>query len=100
LLGKALKLKSSGETQGFVTPSALAKVLNLDFFRCHLGQAAVEQLASAIPPGLLHLQLGCLGLSDLSERRPLQETGGWKSSDRSKVVKMLIHRYNQISTGC
>jgi hypothetical protein len=77
LLGKALKLKSSGETQGFVTPSALAKVLNLDFFRCHLGQAAVEQLASAIPPGLLHLQLGCLGLSDLSERR-LQETGGWK----------------------
>jgi len=95
LLGKALKLKSSGETQGFVTPSALAKVLNLDFFRCHLGQAAAEQLASAIPPGLLHLQLGCLG----SERR-LQETGGWKSSDRSKMVKMLIHRYHQISTGC
>lgn len=52
-------------------------VLNLDFFRCHLGQAAVEQLASAIPPGLLHLQLGLTrsrvgsgGLRRLAEKLP------------------------------
>lgn len=40
------------------------QVLNLDFFRCQLGQAAAEQLASALPPGLLHLQLQCLGTAD------------------------------------
>ncbi|CAL1173979.1 unnamed protein product [Cladocopium goreaui] len=59
-------------------------VLNLDFFRCHLGQAAVEQLASAIPPGLLHLQLGLTrsrvgggGLRRLAEKLPSSLKSLW-----------------------
>eukprot|EP00434_Breviolum_minutum_P037790 symbB.v1.2.033509.t1/scaffold4173.1/size43543/5 len=52
-------------------------VLNLDFFRCHLGKAAIEYLASTIHPGLTQLQLrmtrshlGTQGLQRLARQLP------------------------------